>query len=732
MRRTILTTSLLVILTLCLTQLATAQWKDNVFTNNSSGDVYVAFTTYRPAADGIPLGWRTTAWYRINAGGSHTFQAWDDNPIYYLVWEEDTDSYWTPDDGGDTYTHWESVQAFVLVSQREPNVNVSAANLLYSNRDRGTLEQNSNFFKSENGDPVTVDGPGGEDTGPRGKGGEDGIKVVTSGGNSLSVGVYEKGTTPADVDAGDARSASMSLATGEERRVIFTYTRDGAPVSEIQIRLRINNIEDGSTPTLSSNSGVTNENGRIAFTVRAHGSNWGSFRLIGEQPAVGIRQELDFTVATITLNTSNNTYINGTTVEPRKQNFNGQIPLTLKVIGSDGNPSEGLKVRWFHTGMAAHFGSTGEKTDENGIARNTLTLGSGGNIGTLTAQVDVEGYDTRRLNLNVRPTASRFNLNRSGTISVTSGQSRSVAATVYSKNGAVMRGATVYFSCHSDLRFSNGAKTQSRQTNSSGVASVTLQTSHITQAARKVTARVSGTSPEERSFKVNVTHYVRTETEGYSVVSREDWWRDWYTWRGKVDFDSATKSNYKSVDVKMTEVSSSDECCISKTVNWKWFDSNTIEIWGRIKEHRRNSNTGYVVVTVKYNTVRAFGAAAPPLQPQLRSEIDALPSVWQDLSQVPLETALLPNYPNPFNPETWIPYHLGKPAEVTLTIYSTNGQLVRTLALGHQAAGVYESKSRAAYWDGRNTMGERVASGVYFYMFTAGNFTATGKMLIMK
>ena len=98
----------------------------------------------------------------------------------------------------------------------------------------------------------------------------------------------------------------------------------------------------------------------------------------------------------------------------------------------------------------------------------------------------------------------------------------------------------------------------------------------------------------------------------------------------------------------------------------------------------------------------------------------------------PEQTAMLPNYPNPFNPETWIPYQLAAPAEVTLTIYSPSGKLVRRLALGHKAPGVYQSKSRAAYWDGRNDRGERVASGLYFYTFTAGEFTATGKMLILK
>ena len=98
----------------------------------------------------------------------------------------------------------------------------------------------------------------------------------------------------------------------------------------------------------------------------------------------------------------------------------------------------------------------------------------------------------------------------------------------------------------------------------------------------------------------------------------------------------------------------------------------------------------------------------------------------------PKKTALLPNFPNPFNPETWIPYHLSKDADVTLHIYAMNGTLVRTLTLGHQAAGRYQSRSRAAYWDGKNEFGEKVASGLYFYTLTVGEFTATRKMLILK
>ena len=99
---------------------------------------------------------------------------------------------------------------------------------------------------------------------------------------------------------------------------------------------------------------------------------------------------------------------------------------------------------------------------------------------------------------------------------------------------------------------------------------------------------------------------------------------------------------------------------------------------------------------------------------------------------IPKRTALLTNYPNPFNPETWIPYQLSEAAEVRVRIYAVNGTLVRTLHLGHQPAGIYQERSRAAYWDGKNAVGESVASGVYFYTLTAGDFTATRKMLVRK
>jgi len=105
-----------------------------------------------------------------------------------------------------------------------------------------------------------------------------------------------------------------------------------------------------------------------------------------------------------------------------------------------------------------------------------------------------------------------------------------------------------------------------------------------------------------------------------------------------------------------------------------------------------------------------------------------------DLSykRTPKESRLLQNYPNPFNPETWIPYQLKESSEVEIRIYNTTGRLVRTLDLGYNPSGYYDSQERAAYWDGRNEYSDMVVSGVYFYSIKAGKLASTRKMLIVR
>ena len=99
---------------------------------------------------------------------------------------------------------------------------------------------------------------------------------------------------------------------------------------------------------------------------------------------------------------------------------------------------------------------------------------------------------------------------------------------------------------------------------------------------------------------------------------------------------------------------------------------------------------------------------------------------------IPSTFALLQNFPNPFNPDTWLPYKLASASPVSISIYNAKGQLIRTLHFGNKNAGVYVTKGKAAYWDGKDNVGEKVASGVYFYTFQSEEFTATRKMVIMK
>ena len=98
----------------------------------------------------------------------------------------------------------------------------------------------------------------------------------------------------------------------------------------------------------------------------------------------------------------------------------------------------------------------------------------------------------------------------------------------------------------------------------------------------------------------------------------------------------------------------------------------------------------------------------------------------------PKQTLLLQNYPNPFNPETWIPYNLSETAPVTLSIYDMTGQRIQTLSLGFQSTGFYQSRSRAAYWDGHNDLGEQVSSGVYFYQLSTPSDHQMKRMVIVK
>lgn len=114
------------------------------------------------------------------------------------------------------------------------------------------------------------------------------------------------------------------------------------------------------------------------------------------------------------------------------------------------------------------------------------------------------------------------------------------------------------------------------------------------------------------------------------------------------------------------------------------------------------------------------------------SAVETNDNAYLESKKSSLKNRVYMSYPNPFNPDVWIPYELSQSANVTVEIYNALGQLIRTLDLGYKYGGKYIDANKAAHWDGRNSNGEYVSSGIYFYRLKAGNFVATGKMIALK
>ena len=207
-----------------------------------------------------------------------------------------------------------------------------------------------------------------------------------------------------------------------------------------------------------------------------------------------------------------------------------------------------------------------------------------------------------------------------------------------------------------------------------------------------------------------VYHPYWSDVEGIEISGEDKFFGKTHRWEERLTF-----SNPLDI-VQVSDIELLSSTGTARLNGWERVGDRTIKLWGDIEDGAFVRGRMWVVVRTFYLDE---SAAAPSGQSMLQS--DSL-----------IETSLLPNYPNPFNPETWIPYQLAKPADVSVSIYAADGKLVRTLALGRISAGVYQSKSRAAYWDGNNTQGEPVASGLYFYTFKAGEFSAIRKMLIRK
>ena len=241
----------------------------------------------------------------------------------------------------------------------------------------------------------------------------------------------------------------------------------------------------------------------------------------------------------------------------------------------------------------------------------------------------------------------------------------------------------------------------------------TLDTAPPTLDINRVTVNAEATNPNAPNGETDVTvgFYAKDDVSGYSsgiIFIRDPLGDERTYWHSGMDNYPHTKGLYFQGDPTVVR---------KYTTDFRLPVGSIPGVWGviGISVSDKAENRIYH----DFTEITRFEITETPSAPALQVSL-------------PAETALLPNYPNPFNPETWMPYQLAAPAAVTVTIYAADGQVVRALPLGFQAAGTYYNKSCAAYWDGRNGLGEPVASGLYFYTLTAGDTTATRRMLIRK
>ena len=539
------------------------------------------------------------------------------------------------------------------------------------------------------------------------------------------------------------------LETGDRINLTIRITHSGVAWPEKSVRL----YTSGSvTPTLTGDphqdggiKGTTDNNGEVQITLELDLEQTGSFKFVAETSGIlpsdpKVTNELSFTVAEgsgadagsiniITPSPSTFTTVDPNPtikVEPNQGTSNGRISLAFEVKTPAGNPLAGAPVflSTVSSSIISTFTNDRPRTDSNGIARTTLQLKRSSATGSITVKAVVKEGVEAALSITVKRTPSSLSVSGVPS-SLTSGNTRKITATVKSGTGTRMSGIRVEFVDNNDSEISFDHK--SRTTDRDGKAWTTLRTG--SEGPADYVVRAGSLS---KTFNIRVNPWQRPFTERYErVFSRYYWWcgsLDWYNWTRYAHFPSRV---VKSTVTVRRRIGNNDNVTFG---GWTWHDSNTIKLWGQIKEHCAETNTIRMYINGEYKGTASSRpvAGAPSVQPQLQPETHLLSEVWQELSQVPSETALLRNYPNPFNPETWIPYHLAEPAEATLTLYDIKGTPVRRLDLGHQMAGYYANRNRAAYWDGKNERGEWVGSGVYFYQLTAGDFSAMRKMVILK
>ena len=235
----------------------------------------------------------------------------------------------------------------------------------------------------------------------------------------------------------------------------------------------------------------------------------------------------------------------------------------------------------------------------------------------------------------------------------------------------------------------------------------TEQTGETTGSIRR--ANLDGSNVELVKSLTSIPHGLNMDTVNRKLYLTNAW--------GKVQHLNFNGSNYRPNFI--TDLDAPDDLAVDAPGGQVYWTERS----GRIRRADLNGENIEDLVT----------RAGLPIQLVLSiSPAPAAVAAAPAKAGVPDQTLLFANYPNPFNPETWIPYQLAAPTDVKVTIYDARGILVRHLELGHQLAGTYTRRSRAAYWDGRNAQGEQVASGIYFYQLETDEMSSLRKMVILK
>jgi hypothetical protein len=194
------------------------------------------------------------------------------------------------------------------------------------------------------------------------------------------------------------------------------------------------------------------------------------------------------------------------------------------------------------------------------------------------------------------------------------------------------------------------------------------------------------------------------------------------------------KSSFKVVDNEWLFIAVFYDTVQSKLYMWNDPESAPVDTFDFNESLFPNDLKLYVGTAGQNGHRRFFGRIDDlRISNRISDIIDNATSIeLSDINSHPTKFILIQNYPNPFNPDTWIPYKLIGSSTVVIKIYDVKGKLIRILNPGYKTAGVYTTKERAAYWDGKNSSGEDVASGIYFYVLEAGEFRSAKKMTLKK